>query len=83
MVEGDSGAGEGVLDGGGDLVGVAVGGDGDRTHVVHVRQRRAYVLRDQVRIAPLRHLAVLDIPPHRRLRLSVLPLPRYPASTSA
>lgn len=76
MVEGDASAGEGVLDAGKDLVGVAVGGDGDRASVIQVRQRRAYILRNDVGVEPLRHMAVLDVPPDRSLRLSVLPLPQ-------
>jgi len=74
VVEGDAGAGERVLDGGRDAVGVAVGGDGEGPAVVHLHERRAYVLRDRVRVAPLWHRAVLYVPPHRRLRPHVLRL---------
>jgi hypothetical protein len=74
VVEGDAGARERVLDGGRDALGVAVGGDGDGPAVVHLRERRAYVLGDRVRVAPFRHLAVLYVPPHRRLRPYVLRL---------
>jgi hypothetical protein len=74
VVEGDAGAGERVLDGGRDAVGVAVGGDGEGPAVVHLHERRAYVLRDRVRVAPLWRRAVLYVPPHRRLRPHVLRL---------
>jgi len=64
-VEGNSGAGEGVLYRGWDARGgVSVGGDGDRAAVIHANQRGADVLRDRVRIRTLGHMAVFDIPPH-------------------
>jgi hypothetical protein len=74
VVEGDAGAGERVLYGGGDAVGVAVGGDGDGPTVHHLHERRAYVLRDRMRVAALRHLAVLYVPPNRCLGPHVLRL---------
>lgn len=72
MIEGDAGAGERVLDRRGDAIGVAVGGDGDGAAVVHLHQRRAYILSDGVDVADLGHLAILYVPPHRRLRRHVL-----------
>lgn len=74
MVEGDAGAGEGMLDDGSDASGVAVGGDGDGAAVVHANESRTDVLRDGVRIRTLGDVAVLDVPPHRCLRRRVLRL---------
>jgi hypothetical protein len=66
-------AGECVLYGGGDVVGVAVGDDGERPIVHHLHERRGYVLRHRLRdVAPVRHLAVLYVSPHRRLGPHVL-----------
>lgn len=74
MVEGDAGAGEGMLDDGSDASGVAVGGDGNGAAVVRANEGGAYVLRDGVGIASFRHVTVLYVPPHRRLRRRVLRL---------
>ena len=74
MVEGDAGAGEGMLDDGSDASGVAVGGDGNGAAVVRANEGGAYVLRDGVGIASFRHVTVLYVPPHRRLRRRVLHL---------
>lgn len=71
MVESDAGAGEGVLGGGGNAVGVAVGGDGGGATVIHFIEGGTYVFGDVMGIAASRHLAVLYVPPHRRLRLAV------------
>ena len=76
VVEGDAGAGKRVLHRRGEAIGVAVGGDGDGAAVVHVHQRRAYVLGDRVRVETTRHLAVLYVPPHRYFRRRVLRLRR-------
>lgn len=84
MVEGDSSAGECVLYRSGDAGGVAVGGDGDGAAVVHADECRADVLSDGVGIAAFRNMAVLDVPPHRRLGRRVLRLRvRRRSSTSA
>lgn len=88
MVEGDAGARKGLLNRGGDAIGVAIGGDGDGATVVDFDESGAYVLGDGVRVASLWHLTVLYVPPHRRLRPYVLRLrqahlPRQsPAPTS-
>lgn len=74
VVESDAGAGERLLDSGGDARGVAVGGDGHGPTVVELGEGGADVLGDGVGIAALGHLAVLDVPPHRRLRPHVLRL---------
>lgn len=72
MVESDAGAGEGVLDGGGDPVGVAVGGDGDGAPVSGLGEGGADVLGDRVGVGSLGDAAVLDVPPDRRLRRRAL-----------
>lgn len=74
MIESNASTGERVLHRRGDPIGVAVGGDRDGTTVVHLDQGGADVLRYRVRITVLRHLAVLYVPPHRRLRSHVLSL---------
>jgi len=73
VVEGDAGAGEGVLDVVGDAVGVPVGGDGDGAGVAGGGEGGAHVLRDEVGVAVAGDLAVLDVPPHRGLHRRVLP----------
>lgn len=73
MVEGDAGAGEGVLDVVGDAVGVPIGGDGDGAGVAGGGEGGAHVLRDEVGVAVAGDLAVLDVPPHRGLHRCVLP----------
>lgn len=83
MVKGDAGAGEGLLDGGGDAGGVSVGGNGDGTTVVDLDQGGTDVLRYGVRLAALGDLAVLYVPPHRRLRPRVLRLRLRRLSPSA
>lgn len=77
VVKGDPSAGERLLHGRRDIARVAEGGDGHGATVTHCCQGRAYVLGDQVRITSPGNLAVLDVPPHRRLRRSVLPV-RHP-----
>lgn len=72
MVEGDSGGGESLLDGGVDAVGVAVSGDRDGAAVVHFDKCGTDVLSDFVWVTPFRHLTVLYVPPHRRFRRYVL-----------
>jgi hypothetical protein len=71
VVEGDAGAGEGVLDGVGDAVGVSVGGDGDGAGVAGGGEGGTHVLGDEVGIAAAGDLAVLDVPPHRGLHRCV------------
>jgi hypothetical protein len=73
MVEGDAGAGEGVLHVVGDAAGVPVDGDGDGASVAGGGEGGAHVLGDAVRVAAARDLAVLDVPPDRGLRGRVLP----------
>ena len=73
VVEGDAGAGEGVLDVVGDLVGVSVGGDGDGASVAGGGEGGAHVLDDELRVAAAWDAAILDVPPHRRLGCRVLP----------
>jgi len=82
MVEGDAGAGEGMLDGGSDASGVAVSRDRNGAAIIHPNEGGAYVLRDGVGITPFRHLAVLYVPPNRRFGQRVLCLrKRHPRST--
>ena len=84
MVEGDAGAGERMLDGGSDASGVPVSRDGNGAAIIHPNEGGAYVLRDGVGIAPFRHLAVLYVPPNRRLGQRVLCLrKRHRRSASA
>ncbi|KAK9230260.1 hypothetical protein WN944_023227 [Citrus x changshan-huyou] len=52
--------------------GIDPGGDGDGTTVVHLDRGGADVLRYRVRVTVIRHLAVLYVPPHRRLRSHIL-----------
>jgi hypothetical protein len=78
MVEGDAGAGEGVLHEVGDAAGVPVGGDGDGAGVARGGEGGAHVLGDAVRVAAARDLAVLDVPPDRGLGGRVLPHRRRP-----
>lgn len=73
VVEGDAGAGEGVLYVVGDAVGVPVGGDGDGAGVAGGGEGGAHVLRDEVGVAVAGDMAVLDVPPHRGLHRRVLP----------
>jgi hypothetical protein len=73
MVEGDAGAGEGVLHEVGDAAGVPVGGDGDGAGVARGGEGGAHVLGDAVRVAAAGDVAVLDVPPDRGLRDRVLP----------
>lgn len=73
MVEGDAGAGEGVLDGAGDAVGVSVGGDGDGAGVSGGGEGGAHVLGDEMGVAVAGDMAVLDVPPHRGLHRRILP----------
>lgn len=77
VVKGDASAGERLQHGRRYIVRVAEGGDGHGATVTHCCQGRAYVLGDQVRITNPGNLAVLDVPPHRRLRRRVLPV-RHP-----
>lgn len=72
VVEGDAGAGEGVLDGVRDAVGVSVGGDGDGAGVAGGGEGGAHVLGDEVGVADAGDMAVLDVPPHRCLHRCVL-----------
>ena len=72
MIESNPSTGERVLYRRGDSIGVAVGGDGDGTTVVHLDRGGADVLRYRVRVTVIRHLAVLYVPPHRRLRSHIL-----------
>lgn len=72
MIESNASTGERVLHRRGDPIGVAVGGDRDGTTVVHLDQGGADVLRYRVRVTVIRHLAVLYVPPHRRLRSHIL-----------
>ena len=81
MIECDAGARESLLNRRGDAVGVAVGGDGNGPTIVELDQCGAYVLGDYVGFAPSGYLAVLYVPPSRRLRRAVLPF-RRPTTTS-
>ena len=72
MVEGDAGAGEGLLNGRRNPKSVAVGGDGDGTTVVHLDESRANVPSYGVGIAALGDLTILYVPPDRRLHGGVL-----------
>jgi hypothetical protein len=78
VVEGDAGAGEGVLDVVGDLVRVPVCGDGDGAPVAGGGEGGAHVLDDELRVAAAGDAAILDVPPHRRLGRRVLPHRRPP-----
>jgi len=73
VVEGDAGAGEGVLDVVWDAVGVSVGGDGDGAGVAGGGEGGTHVLGDEVGVAAAGDMAVLDVPPHRCLHRCVLP----------
>jgi hypothetical protein len=73
VVEGDAGAGEGVLHVVGDAAGVPVSGDGDGAGVAGGGEGGAHVLGDAVRVAAAGDVAVLDVPPDRGLRDSILP----------
>jgi hypothetical protein len=73
VVEGDAGAGEGVLHVVGDAAGVPVSGDGDGAGVAGGGEGGAHVLGDAVRVAAAGDVAVLDVPPDRGLRDRVLP----------
>lgn len=83
MIKRYAGAGEGVLDGGGEAIGVAVGGDGKRTKVVQVDEGRAYVLGNGVRVESFGDLAVFYIPPHRCLCPRILTLCCCSSSSSS
>lgn len=72
VIEGDASAGEGLLDSSRDVTSISISPDGNRALVVHLRQPRSNVLSDEVWIASSGNLTVLDIPPHRRLRLRIL-----------
>lgn len=80
MIKGDPRTGEGLLDRRRNARGVPVGGDWNRAAIIELREGGAYVLGDRVRITPLGDLAVLDVPPDRRLRLHVLRLRRAGAA---
>lgn len=73
MVEADPGAREALDDGGRNVVGVAVSPDVEGTPIVHLLQGHADVACDGVGIATLGDMAVLDVPPNRRLRHRILP----------
>lgn len=62
---------QGLLNRRRDPSGIAVSGDEDGPTVVHISKRVGSVLSDRVQFASLRHLAILDVPPHRYLRLVV------------
>ena len=69
MVEADAGGGKRCQDGRGDAGGVAVGGDRDGARVPRGGERGDEVVGDAVRVAAAaRHRALVDVPPHRRLR---------------
>lgn len=76
MIESDAGAGERLLHRSRDAICISIGRDGDWTTVVQLGQRGTDVLSDGVWIAALGDLAVLDVPPHRRLYRHVLRLGR-------
>ena len=59
------------MDGRGNAVGVAVGGDGDGADVVGVDEGGGNVLRDGVRVLAGRNVAVVNVPPDRNLGLTV------------
>lgn len=72
VIERNSGTVEGLLNGGRDFIGVAIGGDGNRPTVVHFHQCWTYILRYSVCVETLGYVTVLYVPPHRRLRHRVL-----------
>ena len=76
VIESDAGAGERLLHESRDPISIAVGRDRDWTTLVQFGQRGTDVPSDGMRIAALGDLAVLDVPPHRRLRRHVLLLRR-------
>ncbi|TQD82903.1 hypothetical protein C1H46_031567 [Malus baccata] len=57
-----------------DVVGVAVGGDGDGPTIIHLHEGRTDVLGDGIGIVDFRDLAVLYVPPHRHFGVHVLRL---------
>lgn len=72
MVKRDAGGRQGLLDRRRDASGVPVSQYRDRTAVVHVDERGTDVPGDRVGVGTLGDLAVLDVPPSRRLGLNVL-----------
>ena len=67
VVEGNAGAGVGVLDGGRDAVGVTIGGDGEGAGVVDADEGGGYVLSDGIGVVAFGNTTVVNVPPHRNL----------------
>lgn len=76
VVEGDTGGREGVLDRGGDAIGITEGGDGEWSAISDLSESGGDVLSNSVGIAAFGDGAVLDVPPDRCLGLDMLPLGR-------
>lgn len=69
MGEADAGGGEGVQNGRSDAGGVPIGGDRDGARVPRGGEGADDVVSDAVRVgAAAGHRALVDVPPHRRLR---------------
>lgn len=67
MIEGNAGAREGMGDISRDGVDVAEGGDGEGPAVAHLLQGGGDVAGDGVGVTPSWYMAVLYVPPYRRL----------------
>lgn len=67
MIEGYAGAREGMGDMSRDGVDVAEGGDGEGPAVAHLLQGGGNVAGDGVGVTPSWDMAVLYVPPYRRL----------------
>ena len=77
MIETDSSTREGSLNGRGNAIGVAIGGNGDWSMIVHLHQCRIYILSDCMGVASPGHLTILYIPPHRCFCRLVLRFHRF------
>lgn len=80
MVESDAGAGKRMLDDSGDLIGIPIDRDRDRTLIPHSSEGGGDVLGDDMSIVALRNMAIFNVPPHRGPRRSIFPLHPFTAS---
>lgn len=74
MIQGDASTGKSLLNRIGNAISVSISGNGNRAAIVDLNEGGTDVLCDGVRIAALRDLTVLDVPPYRSLSPDVLGL---------